>query len=156
MRRAASFSADGRYRYSLKREWADGPRVCFVMLNPSIADAARDDQTIRRCISFARDWGYGSLVAVNLFAYISTDPAGLRHAADPIGPRNDVHSRRAHRGAALTVAAWGAHPSATERGRAVMRILGSNVRSLALTQSGAPRHPSRLRRDAIPQPWVVS
>jgi len=93
---------------------------------------------------------------VNLFAYVSTDPRGLRTVLDPVGPRNDAHIRRAHRSSALTVAAWGAHPAATERGRAVLRMLGRDVRSLALTNAGAPRHPSRLRRDAVPVAWLVS
>ncbi|MCL6601225.1 MAG: DUF1643 domain-containing protein, partial [Alicyclobacillus macrosporangiidus] len=37
---------DGPYRYSLVREWEEGrPRVLFIMLNPSTADDAEDDNT---------------------------------------------------------------------------------------------------------------
>ena len=60
----------GQYRYWLWRLWdADLPHVCFCMLNPSKADAVTDDPTLRRCINFAKSWGYGSLSVVNLFAY---------------------------------------------------------------------------------------
>ena len=58
-RAGAEFDGTGAYRYSLWREWDSlRPIVAFVMLNPSTADTAKDDPTIRRCASFARSWGY--------------------------------------------------------------------------------------------------
>jgi len=58
------------------------------MLNPSAADAFRDDPTIRRCMGFAQQWGYGSLSVGNLFAWRSHRPADLRLSEDPAGPEN--------------------------------------------------------------------
>lgn len=79
MERAAEFSGCGRYRYSLRRRWADGgPPACWIMLNPSTADAEKDAPTIRRCIGFSKAWGHNALVVVNLFALRSTDPTALR------------------------------------------------------------------------------
>ena len=60
------------------------------MLNPSRADEERNDATIRRCIGFAGDWDFGILEVVNLFALMSTDPAALLKAKDPVGPDNDA------------------------------------------------------------------
>lgn len=58
MKRDAVLSADGKFRYSLTRSWAaEGAPLlpmCFVMHNPSTADAAVDDPTIRKCIGFAQ------------------------------------------------------------------------------------------------------
>ena len=65
----AVISQDERHRYSLTRRWGDGPRVCcWIMLNPSTADATTDDPTIRRCIGFTHGWGYDALTIINLYA----------------------------------------------------------------------------------------
>ena len=54
----AVFSACGRYRYVLTRQVSAGTRpATFILLNPSTADATKDDPTIRRCVGFARRWG---------------------------------------------------------------------------------------------------
>ena len=111
----AYLSDDGRYRYSLTRHVAPltGDGVCtFVMLNPSTADATHDDPTIRRCIGFARAWGFEWLKVVNLFAYRATDPRDL-WAVDPyppyatqVGPENDCTIAKVVGGSDLVVCAW--------------------------------------------------
>lgn len=55
----ATFSPCRQYRYSLRRQWGDpaGGYAMFVGLNPSTADETMDDQTIRRCVGFAKQWG---------------------------------------------------------------------------------------------------
>ena len=50
----ATISPCGLYRYRLWRGWnPELPTVNFVMLNPSTADDAVDDPTIRRCLRYA-------------------------------------------------------------------------------------------------------
>ncbi|HDR1569813.1 TPA: DUF1643 domain-containing protein, partial [Pasteurella multocida] len=74
MNNNAIFSDCGTYRYVLWRIWDTLlPRITFIGLNPSTADESNDDPTIRRCINFAKKWGYGGIYMVNLFAYRSTD-----------------------------------------------------------------------------------
>ena len=124
------------------------------MLNPSTADAAQDDPTIRRCIGFARAWGFAGVEIVNLFALRSTDPRALRRSCDPCGSDNDAHVRVAARRAHLMVLAWGMRGSLLGRDREVLELLSrSRTRLLALgwTRSGQPRHPLYLRRDARPR-----
>lgn len=85
VQRRALLSPDGRYRYVLEREWdPEGSSVCWVMLNPSTADADVDDPTVRRCLRFTRRWaasdpelGIGRMTVVNLFARRSTSPEAL-------------------------------------------------------------------------------
>lgn len=91
----ASFSRCGRYRWWLSRRWRDdAPTLLFLGLNPSRADGRRDDPTLRRLIGFAEGWGYGAVEVLNLFAWISADPAELRQAAEPVGQRTDAWIRQ--------------------------------------------------------------
>jgi hypothetical protein len=150
----AIFDRSGRYRYRLWRRWGAGERVGFVMLNPSTADAERDDPTIRRCTGFARTWGFGSMVVVNLFALRSPDPARLRRAREPVGRDNDRHIIEAAGACDVVVLAWGMHGRLRDRDRAVLDLLaGQALRCLGQTRAGQPRHPLYLPRAARLTAW---
>lgn len=70
MRKAASISPCKRYRWWLSRDWAIGPRVLWIMLNPSTADAENDDPTIGRVTDFtARTFGAAGFSVVNLYSF---------------------------------------------------------------------------------------
>ena len=149
----AEFSPDRIHRYSLWRIWdRDKPYAAFVGLNPSTADEQKNDPTVRRCINYARDWGYGGLIMLNIFAYRSTDPKNLYITSDPVGPDNDYSIRKVSSEAGITVAAWGNHGEFMNRGREVIRLL-SDPHCLKLTKSGCPGHPLYLRRDLMPVPF---
>ena len=140
----AIFDLTGKYRYSLWRAWcADSPRLAFVMLNPSTADAQKDDPTIRRCIQFAHAWRFGSLEVVNLFAYRATDARELLKVDDPVGAENDRYIIQAMKRATNIVVAWGTKGVLLGRDRQVIRLLAQwdNVSCLGVTKEGHPRHP---------------
>jgi hypothetical protein len=141
----AVISACGKYRYVLTRQVGTGPRTAaFIMLNPSTADAMNDDPTIRRCIGFARKWGYGQLVVLNLFAFRATDPADLKQAADPIGPENRTWFDRTLTGDGLVVCGWGVHGAHRGQDQVVLgwlRELGISPVALGITKDGHPKHP---------------
>ena len=86
----ATFSSDERYRYLLWRRWSSSQLALFIGLNPSTADAANDDPTIRRITGFSRSLGFGGFLIVNLFAFRATKPIDLFASSDPIGPENDA------------------------------------------------------------------
>jgi hypothetical protein len=138
------------YRYLLWRTWNPaGKPLAFLMLNPSTADATTDDPTVRRCLSFARDWGFGALYVVNLFAYRATSPRDLLAAADPVGPENDAAIRQAAQHSACLVAAWGGYGRYRGRDREVMELLtvqGCQVWCLGCNQDGSPKHPLYIRK----------
>lgn len=150
----ANFSRCRRFRYTLWRRWDDdGPMVMIIGLNPSTADAHRNDPTIRRCIRFARDWGAGGLIVTNLFAYRATYPTELKAAPDPVGPRNDLWIRYMAAQAGIIVAAWGNHGSWLGRSEQLCPMLAGRLYCLRLTKAGQPAHPLYLPADLKPVEW---
>jgi hypothetical protein len=143
----AELSPCGRYRYWLSRRLAMGERaILFVGLNPSTADASQDDPTIRRCVGFARSWGFDWLFMGNVNAFRSTDPNGL--PADPIeavGLGNQEALTWMSQKAEIVVAAWGANPLNRYAHSLADRIVRlPNARHLGLTKAGHPKHPLYL------------
>lgn len=150
------------WRYALWRDTdalvGEGT-VLFVGLNPSTADERADDATIRRCVRFARDWGFARLAMGNAYALRSTDPAGLAEADDPVGPENDDWLQKLAGDALQTVVAWGASKHLTvEREEAVLKILtygGSlGVDCLGQTAQLRPLHPLYLSAATRPRPFA--
>lgn len=169
IRRYAHLSLDQKYRYVLERTWgAPGDDLAlFIMLNPSTADAIRDDATIRRCMGFARRWHLNGIRVVNLYAYRATSPQALEAVADPEGViANDSAIRRSVLGCRRIVCAWGAWPGPhTGRPRRVWDLLVEALgpspvapipEALRLTKAGHPCHPVRLPYDLRPVPFTVS
>lgn len=159
----AVFSPDRQYRYRLTRRWeadllAGGSHarhgddlVAFIALNPSTADETADDPTVRRCRGFARAWGFGGFVLVNLFALRATDPRALRAADDPVGAANDCHILHAVAGAARVVPCWGNHGAYRNRSGEVRMLLRrmdrrrlGEVLCFGMTAAVEPRHPLYL------------
>lgn len=142
----AVLSADERYRYRLWREVGGTAlqSVVFVMLNPSTADARRDDPTIRKCIGFARGWGARRLEVVNLFAWRATNPKELPHVDEPIGRENDQTIMERAIAAEWVICAWGSNKFAQRRAREVTAMLtaaGIHLRCLRKSNDGHPWHP---------------
>lgn len=152
----AEFSPCRSYRYALTRTWDDRRLpLAFVMLNPSIADAFTVDPTIRRCLGFARQWGAGGLLVLNVYGLRATDPKALRGHPDPIGPANDVTiAARLAQPVARVIGAWGSHadPDRAHYVIDLIREAGHRPVCLGRTKSGAPRHPLYLRADSQSSP----
>lgn len=162
--RGAILSPDGVHRYRLWDIWdSDLAPVAFVMLNPSTADATRDDPTIRKCRGFAYRWGCGGFVVVNLFAYRATDPADLLRDGvlwDIVGPDADAHIRAALAVCDPVILAWGAHGASryhAERVREVLALVRDHApECLGLTAGGQPCHPLMLSYKTPRVPFVAS
>lgn len=181
MKRETTFSPCRKYRYTLWREW-DGDLITalanpitqpdkfvqFIGLNPSTADETLDDPTIRRCIRFAKDWGYGAICMTNLFAFRATDPDVMKVQCLPEDDgewdKNAVMSNRdwighiaLHSQCDLTVAAWGKHGMhrrAHVHMIAFFKGLHKPLYHLGLNDDGTPKHPLYLKADTKPTLWT--
>lgn len=152
-RPAAVFSHCKRYRYELWRQWPHGIRFAmFIGLNPSTADETQDDPTVRRCMNFAKSWGYRGMLMMNLFAYRATDPKKMKAYIRPVGPENDSHLVTAANNASVVVAAWGTHGGFMDRDKQVIALI-PNLHYLKRTKTGYPQHPLYLPSTLKPQPF---
>jgi len=151
---AALFSSCGIYRYWLTRSW-DGsrPRVAFIGLNPSTADAENNDPTVLRCLRRAIRLGFGSMTMLNLFAIRATDPKVMLAAGDPVGDGNDAAIAAECKRCSMVIAAWGVDGAHRGRDKAVVEMLrrnGVTLHCLRVTAGGFPSHPLYLPYDLEP------
>lgn len=158
MKRSAVISDDGLYRYQLGRKWDDSlPVLAWIMLNPSTADAEQDDPTIRRCMKFSRDWGYGGIEVANVYAYRTTNPKTLLKIDDPVGPDWAQFMFDLMQSYPI-IAAWGTKGGKHGDDFAASLITGGHlmfppVRCLGTTKAGHPKHPLYMRADTPPVPF---
>lgn len=152
----ARFSFDRRFRYLLElrfvRSLLDGDRsgkALVVLKNPSAADAAGADSTIRRVETFIYHHmkDVSQLAVANIFALRATDAVDLNREyrisgrAQVIGPENDRIIREAAASADYVVAAWGGRSGIdqalyVDRVRDVCRILAEAGRHKLLEVKG--------------------
>lgn len=170
----ADLSDDGLYRFDLWRIWDPTlPELLILGINPSTADAQKNDPTIRRGIGFAKGFGCGGLRMQNVSPLRATDPKVLAHAVlyhrdhggiDPFPQRgiralDGVLSR-----AAYVVCAFGEFSFARGDARHILtghaesmvsqvRAAGKTTYCLGTTQAGWPRHPLYVRADTPLLEW---
>lgn len=145
---SAILSDCGLFRYTLERVTGKrGPAVNIVGVNPSTADADKNDATIRKDLGFATRYAWGRVIKTNLCAYRATDVRELARVRDPIGPDNDEHLSAMMLRCDLVVVAWGP-PSKLPAG---LRQRWKNFRDhahahgvplfcIGTTREGHPRH----------------
>jgi len=156
----AIISEDKKYRFALWRVWdKHKPLVLFIMLNPSTADGTFDDPTIRRCVNFAKSWGYGGILVGNLIAYRATDPKNLPSSLDlSIININKEYIRNLHSMAKITVLAYGTNKAARFSDQ-FLPFTNEDYQSLYIidkTVNGVPKHPLYLKGDLKPKFYLHS
>ncbi len=145
MKKYAELSKCRSYRYGLWRIWDENkPKVMFIGLNPSTADENKDDFTITRCISYAKQWDCGGIIVGNLFAYRATDPKVMKKARDPIGQDNDFWLKKMASEADKVVAIWSNHGSFLKR-HVTVHGLFPKLDCLRITVKGQAAHVRGLK-----------
>jgi hypothetical protein len=149
----AYITPDGKFRYWLSRIWDDNlPTVTFIGLNPSTADAKEDDNTIRKCIAYAKRWDKGGLYMVNLFAFRDTHQTKIWNEPNRVGPKNNTYLADYAAKSSLVVAAWGNEGRRFGRSAEVCRLLPS-LQCLKVNMSDEPHHPLYLSPDIKHKPY---
>ena len=141
----------------MKRTWdKEKGSVLFILLNPSTQVKDADDSTNKRGIQYAIDWGFGSVVFCNLFAYRTPEPARMKLSSDPVGPDNDHYLAMEALAAQEIILAWGIHGPFRARDQRVLDFLdalGVRTNCLGVTKDGHPKHILYLRKDAEREPF---
>lgn len=165
LEKSASLSPCGRYRYGLYRRWQRRltcRTIYWCLLNPSLADGAVDDATVRKVVGFSDRWGYGAASIVNLVPWRATDPYDViaAHRAGHDVMMRDVNDLWLTSGEQLVVG-WGDRvQSFRAAGIPVDPLIGMltfgglGIECLRVTAAGNPHHPCRLPYDqADRQGW---
>lgn len=141
----AEFSECGKYRYRLWRIWNNKlPKAMCIGLNPSTANANKNDPTIDNLKRILSKLGYGGFYMMNCFAYITSDPKQLKH-----NPMSDEWNNNM-----LTVVAsqcediifsWGNFKIIQETGRdKELEEMFPNAKCFGINKNGTPFHPLAL------------
>lgn len=145
---SARFSECGTYRYELTREFGGARTLVSIGLNPSKADAERNDPTLRKDIGFAQRWGMGRVVKGNAYAYKATDPkdmlAAQRAGVDVVGPDNDrtliALARLARDSGGIVVVSWGANIDPIRQHDLAMLLSDAELWCFGTNLDGSPVH----------------
>src|SRR5579871_4319038 len=144
----AIYDKSEAHRYLLWRIWEpDHSALVCIGLNPSTATELVLDPTLRRDLRYAKDWGYGGIIKLNLFSFRSTDPKALYgHEPNVLvvtgGVTNDEYLAQYTKGS-MTLCAWGTHGSLYDRGVKVqsnLRKLNRELWIMGLCRNGEPKH----------------
>jgi hypothetical protein len=170
----ALFARGRTVRREIRRWWVETPTrwVAWLMLNPSIAGERRDDPTTLRVTRFTQSWGFDGWIGVNLYPFVSSDPAAMWQRAnrERNGPdwyaRHDMQANcadleRVARLSCLRVVAFGAAPIERDQGwlEQCLEAFGqpadlperdSRLYCLGVSKSGHPLHPMARGRMRVP------
>ena len=150
MKKDAILSEDRKYRYVLSRIWDESkPLVVIIGLNPSTADEKDDDNTIKKCINFSKNWGYGGLYMLNLFAFRATAPSDMFNASSPIGEENSKYIEKYSKLSDKVICSWSNNGNFKNRSKEVLLNI-ENKFYLKLNKTGEPAHPLYLNKNLIP------
>lgn len=120
-----------------------------IGLNPSTADETKNDPTIRKCIGFAKRWGFEGLCMTNLFAFRATQPKEMLKCGNPIGDGNESYLREIASDAGMILAAWGTNGSHLGRDQWAKRTI-PNLMALKINRDGSPMHPLYVPYETVP------
>lgn len=156
----AVLSDDRLHRYWLWRIWDRSlPVLVTCMFNPSEADERKDDPTIQNLCKFAKRWGYGGVLVVNLKTHRTPSPVELRAHERRGNAQGDAYEQAwsvaldiAAESNNPVLAAWGNYASEDDTAPFLekVRAAGVDMICLGVTRGGSPKHPMARGQHRIP------
>lgn len=171
MKRAASYSDCGTFRWTLTRDWSDGamPRtVCYIGHNPSTAGHEVDDPTSQAWVALAKANGYNRYVAVNLYPFRTPDVKACQrwaeyekngpdwYARDALMVNEGIVAREAKR-ADIVVACWGALAADPNWVEHIIEAITTgeepwpSLHCFGTTSDGSPKHAMARGKHRVPR-----
>lgn len=150
MEKGARFSLDKKHRFLLWRVWERSKGlVCYVGLNPSVANANEDDNTITRLIHFTRSHGYGGFYIVNLFSHVATDFKELKSESEANDIRDNFYIWKFASKSKLVCLMYGNQGTYNKRSFQVLKMLADlsligKLFAFKITKKLNPYHPLYL------------
>lgn len=150
----AIFSDDRKHRYLLWRIWdRSQPFVMFIGLNPSTADEVDPDPTIRSVGRIAKHNGYGGILMMNCWSFVTSKPELLQHNPMSDEWNNNMLTLMAGR-CKDVVFAWGAFKVIKEKGRdKELEEMFPRAKALFINKDGSPKHPLFCRSNTNLIDW---
>ena len=157
----AIFSDCRRWRYVLWRVWDWDLRLLLsISLNPSTACERFNDKTVAKMIRYAKLWGFGGLIKLNVYGWRAKSPKDMKkQGVAAIGDLNDfwiqevwkVFGPDGRDQIGLSVGSWGNHDF-LNRGPIIREYI-PNLHYLKLNENGSPTHPLYLPMSTKPVPF---
>lgn len=141
------------YRYALGRDVSEqGKLFAFFGVNPSTADAEKEDQTSKKWIGFTERNGGRGFLAGNVFSYRATDVRDLAKPGVLVrGPEHYRYLESIIDRADVLVPCWGRIGKVPKALRGefqdlllILRATGKPILHFGLTKCGQPKHPQML------------
>ena len=143
MERTATFSECRKYRFVLTRHWEElKPTAMCIGLNPSNANAEKDDPTIRILCKALKNLGYGTLHMLNLYSLVSSNPRKLLECADPQN-NNDEWLKEYGEIADEVIFCWGSFKNISWRAKQIIKLF-PDAKCFGRNKDGSPIHPMAL------------
>lgn len=145
----AVFSDDRQHRFWLWRIWdRSRPLLVVCMFNPSNGNGTRDDPTVLAVCDFARRWGYGGILIINLNSLVSPDPSVVHNMpadkrsgdAQPAAMARAIQIAREQDTPILC--AWGNLATPEDAVTFIAAAGGVDLVCLGHNANGSPVHPS--------------
>lgn len=114
------------------------------------------DATIRRCIKYAKDWGYGGLYFGNLFSFRTRDTKVLQeNFNDAVRPDTDRKLEEMIFICDKVVCAWGNWEFNVAREAEVLAMIKEPM-CLQVNKNGTPKHPLYCKGVVLGIIWTIT